>query len=1009
MTVKTRKTMRSAGAGRNTILSKLVLPVMAVMLLQAFLYIAILWQGGVVPHAEKNAYDILDERVLNRRQYIENEMIHKWSNVHEAEARVLSGIGDALAQEGRDVADIRADSALNERIVAGLVPDLIYLLRRNMVTGAFVVLDGPGLSGDSAEDSYAGFYLRDLDPSSYSDNNTDLMVERGMPDISKKMGLTFDSYWTPAFRFPSGGEAENERFFFQPLNAARQSDNQESANFGYWSGGFKLDDLDVRVITYSIPLIWKDGSVIGVLGVDITEQYLYSLLNYDEIAADKAGAYFLGITRDGGKTYERVSSNGPRYKYLFDDAALLTAGAQIASEVRAFDAPGRKAGDVLGSVQNFKLYNVNTPFDNERWALIGIVERDVLLQFSDQITSMSYLATAISLVLGILGVYLSSRMVTRPITALVTNLQKSDPNKPVALKKLNIKEIDELTDSIESLSHSVAESSSKISKILSLTKASIGVFEYGEGDDYVFCSSNLFAVLGWDDLSAGENLYLPRETFAARLRDMSGSLMGEAESTYRLSDGRGGVRYVQLTWMSENNKTLGAASDVTSDMLAKQKMEYERDYDILTNLYNRRAFHQKLSALFAAEDKLGHCALVMWDLDNLKYINDTYGHDYGDRYIVSLSECLQFFAARGGVVARRSGDEFYTFLYGYQDKDSARRVISEGWEQIQQKSFLLPNGIDYRIRVSGGIAWYPEDAGTWEELVHCADYAMYNVKHTIKGNLNEFDKASYLNDASVLFGQEALNKLIDNEMVSFAFQPIVDVETGAAYGYELLMRPPLAELKSPLEVLRIAQAQAKLYHIERLTWFKGMEAFAERAERGDIAPQAHAFLNSIGSQILSSEDLRKFEGRFAPYLDRVVLELMESEPGAQVYHEKKIALAASWHAQIAIDDYGAGYNSEASLIFLSPDLVKLDMSLVRDIDKDENRQNLLTSLISYVKTRGIKTLAEGVETEAEMRLLVLFGVNYLQGYYLARPAFEIPPINPDALRALREARGLHHG
>ena len=985
---------------RHRILGKLMLPIMAVMLVQTALYFFFFWQGNIIAHIENNAYDILSERVLNRQQYLENEMIHKWSNIQESEERILNAVSSALAENGAVTADIYGDPELNERIVMDAASELIYLLRRNSVTGAFLVLDGPANVNGAA--GRAGLYLRDLDPGANTSDNSDLLLERGMPRVSKSLNIALDSYWSAGFEFSEAGDQDNELFFFKPLLAARASGNKESENFGYWSPSFSLSGLDGNVITYSLPLIDGDGEVFGVLGVDIAERYLLSQLKYNEIAAERGGAYLLAVTRDGGETYRRVIGNGPVLRYRLGESGPVSVKERVYDNIYSLDT-ANNGEPLYASIIDFKLYNANTPFAGERWALIGMIEKENLLSFADQIRGVAVMSTAVSLLLGLCCVYLASRRVTSPITALVKSLRESDPNGPVTLKKLNIEEIDELTVSIENMSRSVADAASRISKIISMTRISLGVFEISPNKDYVFCSASLFSVLGWREVSSQDNQYVPKEEFVrnlARLRDFL--IEPEEELIFRLIH-NDRPRWVQLTLQTEEDgRVLGTVSDITKDMLVKQKIEYERDYDLLTNLYNHRAFHEKMTKLFERGD-LGVAAMIMWDLDNLKYINDTYGHDCGDWYIRALSECLEHFRNYRSIVARRSGDEFYTLLYGYSSKEEIRAIIGEVWQVIQQSSLTLPDGTKCRVRTSGGVAWYPDDALDGEELIRYADFAMYQSKRTMKGNLQEFDQKVYLEDAFILNGPELLNRLIEDQLVDFALQPVYDVAAGSVYGYEMLMRPQTEEVRSPFDVLRMAQVHSKLYHIERLSWFKGMGTFAKLAEQGRITGGQRVFLNSIGSQILSEADFQQFARQYEPYLKRLVLEITESEPGNKEYLKQKIKVTRQWGGLLAIDDYGTGYNSEASLIFLSPDLVKVDMSIVRDIDKDENRQNILESLLNYAGHRTIKVLAEGVETEEEMRFLVRAGVDYLQGYYVARPDLEVREIDPAVVLAVADA------
>ena len=660
--------------------------------------------------------------------------------------------------------------------------------------------------------------------------------------------------------------------------------------------------------------------------------------------------------------------------------------------------------DLYGSVQPFSLYNTNTPFVGQQWVLIGLCEGKTLLQFSHQIRQIIYLCTVAALLLGILGAVLASRMVAKPITALVQDLKRSDPNKPIKLKKLDIEEIDQLTISIENLSNAAAESASKFGQIISTTNIPVGVFEYSAKAPPVFCSTNIFPILGWPSEEQVEGR-LPREVFERRMRELQECLVedGEEGLLYRLPSSPEGERWVRLTFLREEGQILGAITDVSKDMAEKRKIEYERDYDILTNLYNRRAFAANMERLFETPEVLGTAALLMWDLDNLKFVNDNYGHDSGDRYIEAFARCLSSFLSEQSLVARRSGDEFYVFLYGYQSKEKIRQIIRKVWTQIGHTTFPLA-GKDFKIRVSGGLAWYPDDASTYEELIRYADFAMYSVKHSEKGSIQEFERTSYQADSFLVRGQEELNRLIDHRLVRFAYQPVLEVATGSVYGYELLMRSQVEALRSPVDVLRIARAQSKLYQIERLTWFEAMASFTQQVKAGRVGPGERAFINSIASQSLTGSDITALEDLYGPYLARVVLEITEQEPWDNERTRFKIRTAKRWGGQLAIDDFGLGYNSESLLIFLSPDIVKVDITIVHDIDRDGDRLSLLENLLSYAHSRGIKVLAEGVETRAEMETLVSHGVDYLQGYYIARPQLEVAPVEPDILRAVQAAR-----
>lgn len=146
---------------------------------------------------------------------------------------------------------------------------------------------------------------------------------------------------------------------------------------------------------------------------------------------------------------------------------------------------------------------------------------------------------------------------------------------------------------------------------------------------------------------------------------------------------------------------------------------------------------------------------------------------------------------------------------------------------MDEEYLELPNKQKFRLRMSGGIAWYPDNTDDYTKLIKYADFAMYKVKKRGKGRYGEFDRESYFQDAYLLQNKEELNHLIEEELIEYYFQPIIDVKTGETFAYEALMRSRLDSIPTVYEILSLAKQESKLYEIERLTWFKSMESFVD--------------------------------------------------------------------------------------------------------------------------------------------------------------------------------------
>ncbi len=253
----------------------------------------------------------------------------------------------------------------------------------------------------------------------------------------------------------------------------------------------------------------------------------------------------------------------------------------------------------------------------------------------------------------------------------------------------------------------------------------------------------------------------------------------------------------------------------------------------------------------------------------------------------------------------------------------------------------------------------------------------------------------------MLQSNEEFDRFIEEELVDYYFQPIVDVVTGEVFAYETLMRPRLDNLKTPIDVLTVARFQSKLYQVEQLTWFKSLEAFEGFQ---DICKDCKVFINSISNQLLSRDDMTRFEKRYEKFLDRIVLEITEEERLNEDFTNVKREYIQKWRGEIALDDFGTGYNGDAILLFLTPNYVKIDMSIVRNINSDESRQKIFCNLVSYSRDQHIKVIAEGIETKAELETLIANGVDYVQGYYIGVPE-SVPQKVSSSLKAeILEAR-----
>lgn len=985
---------------------RLFMPMILLSLLQMGVFFTTLAVSGEFSYIKRYVYNMFSEKTANRKNYVENMLTDEVVPIYDAMLDINSMTEAYLEENGCTAADISTDKKVNKDIIRLSSQRIVELLRRSSVNDAFIILDSGELYCKDGDVKKSGLYLRDQDLSSDDrTDNSDILVEMGSSDIAEDMGISLDSEWSAHLEVSRLNEEELD-FFFATMETARNNPDVPADSMGHWTGFSAITSMWLPSMKYTVPLRASDGTVYGVLGVGILEKTFLGTIPSNDFFNESA-CYILGVDYNGSGEYTPVIHSGAIYSRLVNESTVISENVKLSSGIYDFNADSDI--DSIGCILPLKLYNSGSPYIKEKWALISVADRGKIMSIYNTIISMLLLSTAISVVFSLICAVIISRRVTTPVTRIAALLDEKKRDRGIiSFDPSGITEIDRLSDSITELQITVREQASKVSRIISMADMGIGVFMYDTQEHTVFMGESLIKLLNIvtlpvEDTVVGEDEFLK---IIGEI-DSSGTLTssGFISKAVEAHDGAESIelysnslnRWFKCRVMSGQNNVIGLVMDVTGSVIEKRKIEYERDYDVTTGLLNRRAYFNKVGALFAAPEKLKTAAFIMWDLDNLKYVNDTYGHDFGDDYIKTAANVFKLFRNYGGIVSRLSGDEYNIFLYGFESKDEIRGIIDTVREKLNESYCILADGTHFRLRASGGVSWYPDDSDSYETLIKYADFAMYTIKHSTKGRLAEFDPVSYNKDSILITGIEEMNRIIDEQRVKYAFQSIISAKTGEVFGYEALMRPKSELLISPLEFIRIAKAGAKLYEIERLTWITALRSFRELREAGIVDKNAKVFINSLSDCKMKLEDIECIEAENGDILDRIVLEILESEQANEEFMKAKQKRVEKWNALVALDDFGCGYNSEYALITLEPDLIKIDRSIISGCDSDISRQNIIMSLVSHAKLRNIIVLAEGVETSSELKTVIKCGVDLIQGYYVDHPLFEPKPV-PDRIK-----------
>lgn len=417
--------------------------------------------------------------------------------------------------------------------------------------------------------------------------------------------------------------------------------------------------------------------------------------------------------------------------------------------------------------------------------------------------------------------------------------------------------------------------------------------------------------------------------------------------------------------------------------------------DSLTGLLNMRGYTRIMTercGRFNDPSKL--LRIISIDIENLRGINDTYGYAEGDKVLSSLGVALIGAAGENDIVVRVSGDEF--FIAGILDEGSVDDVpsrIQSAMETLNHRDNREYGVNIYTAAVSAPIT----DKTILERLPYEAAYQ----RTLAKDNHTKMHKTADVSTES-FDPEERLNviRLLNENLFTYHFQPIVNAHNGRIYAYEALMRSGDEFRLSPLTILNHAEALGRLHDVEKCTMFNTMR-FAK--ENRALLSGKLLFINSIPAYMLPDSDFEQLYQIYGDVMQNIVIEFTEQTQASENQLASLIERSQRCGFKIAIDDYGTGYSNISSLLTFMPNVVKIDRSLIMNIHKDKRKKHFTRNIIDYAHDNNFMALAEGVELPEELQTVIAMGVDLIQGYYTAKPSPDIIlEIDPDIVQEIQD-------
>ncbi len=955
----------------KTVNFKIFVPTISVVLAQSLGILLILVFGVGVNTLDPALIDNFESSINLRKNYMETSMSNKWANLSDFYDKLMSDLKVYLNTKGIGAEELLKDKSSTSDFLLTeleLFPDLI---ERNHVNDAFLVLD------TSYSDEKETVYLRAKNP---------LKSDYSEIEVIYSPYKVFNAYYEMGLNLSSKvdtnkySDIANKEFYAKTVNAAYGDIELDKPTSGYWT--CTLNVSSNQVLTYSLPLVYGN-KVLGVLGVGLTEQYLRNYMN--EISkGESLSVALLKKSADSSQTAFNAF-----FDYSLPDLSTLSLDKTSYENVYSFKSEGK---DYFYYEDEINVYNGNSSL-GEEWFVAGVSEKNVILAASNTLLVQVSVVLSVAFLLTLIGLVVISERISKPIRRVSKAINDENlTDIPVT----GIAEVDTLLDKVETSVNENVELHDKVSHILEDSSTKMAFFEFSKEKDEIVVTSNFYKMLKLDyndgKVSSAE--------FLARLDKLEPMISGQSYESLAPSclvlEGYVSYiidsRFIQLKITPTKNGSYATLIDLTEEYQAKQEVEKERDHDILTGLLSRRGF---LNKIHAAMEGCQNGSLFMIDVDNLKLINDRYGHEFGDAYLRKIgSYLLNLSQSRSRLLAGHiSGDEFILYFYDYPSLEEENALILD--LQKIANEYVFFKGNQTHISFSAGVCRFEEGVDL-QEMRNRADFAMYEAKRSGKNKIVLFDDEEYEEYKKQNLLYEELNEIISKKLLNYAYQPIVDLNSGEVLGYEALMRAALPDM-TPLKIIEAAKKYNRLYDIEYLTFTLASEKYLASKTSKKL------FVNSISSQLLSDVAWDEFKKSNKGIFEKLVVEIIEEDFGQSDIMKKKTAILDRNNIDYAIDDYGTGFNNVSMILNYAPKYIKIEGSLIRGIDKDLKRQQFTKTIVSYCKVNGIKIIAEAVETYEELKFVKEAGCDYAQGYFISKPKFEIEDISEELKKTIRKA------
>lgn len=681
---------------KKTIFKMFLIPMAVVTLIQALVTYGAVYLGGMSARLDEYAVGTMKQIVRNRSLILENNMIHRWSDI-DKEAEMATAVLTSILQERNlNLNGFFNDNDAKEELLREMLAPGILNLRRTGVNGYYLVL-ADGMYGDEKEKKCTGFYFRDTDSEANPQDYSDILMERGSAKLSQELGIPFDVLWSAKFRFQEEGAAAADNFFYKPYRAAAENPDASAVNLAYWSGAFTLEGNRIedsyQMISYSLPLMTENGQVYGVLGIEISMDVLEKLLPQEELNSSGQSGYFLAQHDGEGNLIPFFISGTALTRSIKIQEPLLFTNTNY-DGLYKLTLHDTEEFQYYADFVQFDLYNTNTPFESMGLVLAGVQEDDSLFGMGSRMMQKVLLGICCSVLVGMVSVYFLLTHLTRPIRELAVWIRNIKNTSFETLSHTQIMEIKDLYSAVQEMYENQKKAENQVIEekeryLLALQSNTEIIYTYYAEDD----SMHLYNLAAKEEGGQEEIcIYQMKENIDhdSRMfyndRQLVKQAFTKLDDHFKIQFRRQLDEGDECQWIELSGKTIrdkkgkksrviGSIRNINEEKLKEQQETKAAMLDAVTGLYREDLG----PILIKQEVEISRKGiLLILDLDKFKEMNEQYGIAFGDAVLEEMGRFILKFQEEKSewrILASRIGGDEILIWFGEMGKEDVETCM----------------------------------------------------------------------------------------------------------------------------------------------------------------------------------------------------------------------------------------------------------------------------------------------------------------------------------------------